>query len=42
MISMKRNTSGSWLAYKGTLFNSVPFHAYQPDMWKSVAEGPML
>jgi len=22
---------------KGTLFNSVPFYAYQPDMWKSVA-----
>ena len=21
---------------------SVPFYAYQPDMWKSVAEGPML
>ena len=26
----------------GTLFNSVPFYAYQPDMYFFVAEGPML
>jgi len=26
----------------GTLFNSVPFYAYQPDMHFLVAEGPML
>jgi len=31
---------GQLISIKGTLFNSVPFYAYQPDMWKLWPMGP--
>ena len=33
---------GQWISKKGTFFNSVPFYAYQPDIYFLVAKGPML